>query len=99
MKTWLLYAFLVAGQTADSATTCRALRLPGAVESNRLLPGSCRGIAITKAATVAAYAGLGFALRHAGHPKLSAFVVIVPGGVGFAAAVVNIRTIRRQHAS
>lgn len=96
MKAWLLYTFLVAGQAADSATTCRALRLPGAVESNRLLPSTCRGIVVAKAVATVGFAGMGVALQRGGHGRLSAFVVIVPGGFGFGASVRNLRTLRRQ---
>lgn len=86
---------MVAGQSADVVTTCRALGSGRFVESNGLLPGSCAGIASVKAVSTVGAAFVVRALRKRGHKTTARVVAISWALAGGAAAIYNARRMSR----
>jgi hypothetical protein len=93
MKTALLYALLVAGQTADISTTCVGLKSGRFVERNAMLGQTCGSVAVRKASLTAASMAVYPWLRKR-HPKWAVAVMLIPSATGFAGAAINIHIIR-----
>lgn len=87
---FVLVGAMIAGQGADVATTCTALRSGRFVESSHILPQSCAGIASVKAVSLAGGIGIVAAL-HKHHPKWARVVAVSWAAAGVTGAVINVR--------
>ena len=85
-----------AGNLADGLSTYAALRDPRNEEANPLLPNHGGAVLGIKAASILPEALLMRFLAQKGHPKLAKMLGYGLGAAGGAAAVHNIRQIRKD---
>ena len=93
---WKAVTVFVAGQVADTVTTCQGLQRIGGREANGLLPSSCEGIAAVKGALVTALIVAGYhAIKHGGESgKGWTVAYYVMGAIGLAVAAHNVKVLR-----